>query len=247
MDTLLHEALREALAPQFEMLEIVSADDRPSLAGVIYAEDFDAPVEMPAPQPPAPPPEPMISAVEHAAELAAARAAGREEGLEAARGEIATVQGELRLAALQAIADGLGAARGAAARIAQVNAEAVAGTLLATLAAALPALCARHAEAELRAVIEAVLPLLGSEPQVSVRCHPDMVQFLRGEIDQLDPDLASRVTIAPSEQMQAGDIRIGWHDGCAVRDTRAITAAIRAALPPLSDLALTETANVERD
>ena len=49
-------------------------------------------------------------------------------------------------------------AEAAAASIAEQSAEAIARLLLDSLAAAFPALCARYGEAEVRAIVRAVLP-----------------------------------------------------------------------------------------
>ena len=69
--------------------------------------------------------------------------------------------------------------------------EALARTVLSLLAGALPALCARHGEGEVRAVLRALLPALQAEPRVSVRLHPRLVPGVQAELAGFDADLAA--------------------------------------------------------
>ena len=242
MDALLREAVRAALHDHPAMLadagnaEPATEAARPAprpLGGILYAEDFDAP-EPPPPAPPAP--EPTHSAVE----LADARETGRAEGWRAARAAADTEAEAQRVAVLHAVAAALSDARGAAESLAAAAAEAVARTALSLLAAALPATCARHGERELRALAEAVLPALDTEPCIVVRANAAALRGLAETVARLDPDLAARVQLVAIETLAADEVRIAWQDGRAARDRRAIAAAIEAVLAPLG---LFETAS----
>ncbi len=235
MDALLRDAVRAALQDHPAMLAGVEDPDfapgparaapRP-FGGILYAEDFDAPEAAP---PAAPAPEPTHSALE----LADARETGRIEGWKAARAAAEVEAEAQRAAVLHAIAAALSEARDAAETFAASAAEAVARTALSLLAAALPATCARHGERELRALALAVLPALETEPRIVIRASPQGLRGLAGTLARLDPDLAARIQLVPVEALAADEARITWQDGRAVRDRRAIGAAIEAVLAPL--------------
>ncbi len=235
MDALLRDAVRAALHDHPAMRagiadpDFAPDPDRPAarpLGGILYAEDFDAPV---APPPAAPAPEPTHSAIE----LADARELGRAEGWRAARAAAEAQIEAQRAAVLHAIAAALSEARDAAENFAADAAESVARTALSLLAAALPATCARHGERELRALALAVLPALEAEPRIVIRASPLGLRSLAETVARLDPELAARVQLLPAEALSADEARITWQDGRAVRDRRAVQAAIEAVLAPL--------------
>jgi flagellar biosynthesis/type III secretory pathway protein FliH len=216
-----------------------------AIAGVLYAEDFDAPDEperLPAPRLPEPepvpsPPEPSFSFedLRHAVEQ------GRMEGRALERREMETTLAARQTALLEQLAQAVAGARQDAARAAERVAEEAARTTLAVLAAALPATCARHGDAEARAVFEALLPGLRGEPRVKVRVHPSLAPDLQATLDLLADDDLPAVTLCASERMVPGDIAVSWQDGSAARDSQAICAAIQAALaldPPPSVAAM---------
>ena len=231
MDALLRDAVRAALHDHPAML--AGTDEGPAagaaprpLGGILYAEDFDAP-EQPPPAPAAP--EPTYSAVE----LADARETGRAEGWRAARAATESDAEARKVAVLQAMTTALSDARAAGESLAAVAAEAVARAALSLLAAALPATCARHGERELRALAEAVLPALDTEPRIVIRANASALRGLADTVARLDPDLAARVQLVPAEILAADEVRIAWQDGRAARDRRAIASAIEAVLAPL--------------
>jgi hypothetical protein len=235
MDALLRDAVRAALHDHPAMRagiadpDFAPDPDRPAtrpLGGILYAEDFDAPV---APPPAAPAPEPTHSALE----LADARELGRAEGWRAARAAAEAQIEAQRAAVLHAIAAALSEARDAAENFAADAAESIARTALSLLAAALPATCARHGERELRALALAVLPALEAEPRIVIRASPLGLRSLAETVARLDPELAARVQLLPAEALSADEARITWQDGRAVRDRRAVQAAIEAVLAPL--------------
>ncbi len=228
------------------------ASFRPSLVGVLYAEDFDDDGEDLAPAPasagffamrratdkPVPEAEPIepepvepdvIEPSFTAAELDAARAEGREAGrVEAERGLVAS-----RTAMMSLLAVGLSEVQDSARDVAKASAEDVARCLLSMVAACLPALCERQGAAELQALARALLPALVDEPRIVVRVHPYMQAAMQAEIAALDIELAERVQLLPTEAVAPGDARISWADGAVVRDTARARRAVEDALAVL--------------
>jgi flagellar assembly protein FliH len=220
----------------------ISMNAMPARFGLLFAEDFDAPEAPGAPDIP----EPEVIAPEATvpdemlfteAELEAAREAGRIEGEAAgmwqARAALAAEERET----LSRIAATLEDARADAARVAEDAAEGTARLMLGMLLAALPATCARHGEAELRAMASRILPALAQEPRVTIRVHPHHLDALRQELARLDPEQSARAVLLPTDAMPPGDLRIAWESGHAVRDARALAAAMEEALAPLGLLA----------
>ncbi len=180
-----------------------------------------------------------------ASELAAARETGWREGrdaglLEAAAGDAAATQ-----RAVTALAEQFAAECGAAAAQAEASAEAIARLLLDCLAATFPALCARHGDAEVRAIVRAVLPVLTQEPTIAVRAHPRTARAVTQAIAGLDPDLAAHIEAVECDAMSPGDVRIAWRNGAATRDAAALWQQVAAVLVPAgllrADAAIMET------
>jgi flagellar assembly protein FliH len=221
---------------------------------VLFEEDFDLPATE-APPAVEPPPEPeVIEPVFTAAELKAAREEAWREADELARAELNGARERAAQAALSTIAEQLRNAREQARKIAESSAEAIAQLLLASFAAAFPAMCRQHGEAEIRAVLQQILPALESEPKLTIRVAPEAASGVRRELDRLDNDLAAAIQIVPVDTMAPSDVRIQWRAGQASRDAAQIWDDIKAALapagllPPSLDAAkakLKETADVE--
>ena len=218
---------------------------RPSLVGVLYAEDFDDADLAPAPARPswrratdrpaaeaksAEPVEPEVAETSFtAAELDTARAEGREAGrVEAERGLAAS-----RASMVGLLATGLAEVQGSAQGVAEMAAEGVARCLLSMMAACLPALCERHGAAEVQALARAVLPALVDEPRITVRVHPYMQAAMQTEVAALDIELAERVHLVPTEAVAPGNARISWADGSVVRDAARARRAVEDALAAL--------------
>lgn len=209
---------------------LASRPVRAQAAGILYIEDFDAAAPAPSPAEPAPaPPSPVFSAEE----LAAAHEAGRAEGAAAALDEAALVQGQLQLAATQALADELAAARATLRAVAEAQASEVAQTVLAMLAAAIPATMRACAGTELQAMLQALAPGLLREPELRVRAHPTQADRARETLIALLPEDTCVLSVRPDATLAEGDLRIAWQDGRAQRDCAALYAAITAALAPL--------------
>jgi flagellar assembly protein FliH len=207
--------------------------------GILYVEDFDAPAPRdvePVPEAAPQPPEPVFTK----ADVLAAHAAGRQEGLQASIDDAHLVQAQLQAAATQALADALSAGRTALARIAAQQAESAACAVLAIIKAAVPAIMARHAHAELQAVVAALLPGLRCEPELRVRAHPDLADHVRDSLIKLLDGEGGVLSVSADPALAPGDIQISWADGSARRDCADIYADIINALAPLRLPALEE-------
>jgi len=217
---------------------MILAQARHARPCLLFAEDFDEPAR-PEPQAAPPPAAPSYSENEMQAARADAAATARAaalSGMEAAHAE-AVRQG------LAAIAAELAASRDAAATHAEQAIEALAGTLLATLRAALPDLCARHGEAEARAMLAALRPALATETRIGIELAPRLQAELASELARLREELPGEIVLRANAALPEGDVRVTWQDGMAARDVRATLAAIDAALG-LGLLDITETTHV---
>ena len=196
-------------------------DRRSSARRALFDDDFDLPPE-PAPVEEPEVIEPTFTLAEYEAARAEAHAAGRAE--ERAAQEAAAHAADR--VALAAIADALDRERDGASEVAEAAAEAIAGLLLDILAAAFPALCARHGAAEAQALAAVVLPALRDEPQPMIRVAADAAEPVRALVAAADPDLLARLELRPDPALSAGDIRITWRGGEARRDARALWQAM---------------------
>ena len=198
----------------------------------LFAEDFDLPRggrDIPDPE--------VIQPGFSAADVAAARAEAWAEGFESGAAEAQRRAASDVGALLERIAASLRDTHADATAIAEQAAEAIARTLLDSLGAVLPALCAQHGEDELRALVRTILPALAREPSVTLRLHPAHIPALMRELDQLDPELIERVHLLPVEAIPPGDVRVSWQDGVAVRDAAALWRQVQAVLAPAGLLA----------
>ncbi|MCQ8239236.1 hypothetical protein [Rhizosaccharibacter radicis] len=222
-----------------------------SVAGVLYAEDFDEPdadlvqrnrltSRGASPAEIAPPPAPVV-AIEPTfslSELQMAAERGREEGRVLQRQEAEAAQDRRRIALLEQLNEAVQASRDGARRLVEARAAAATDAVLTMLAAALPAACAHHGLAENRAVLEAILPGLRGEPEIVVRVHPSSAEEMRALLDDLAEELETgTLSVSPSPRLLPGDLRVSWRQGQAVRDTAAICRAVHEALtllpPPI--------------
>lgn len=213
---------------------------RPGWASALFDEDFDAPAPT-DPEVIAPPAAPLTPA-----DVAAARERGIEEGRAAAAAE-AEVAAETLAAAADALIHELVSLREAMHAAAEENATAIARLLLDTLATLFPALCARHAEAEARALVSALLPGLAREPEVVIRAAPELVDALAHEAARACPDDSHRVRIVSDIAIPPGDVRLRWQGGAARRDAAGLWEAVAEVLAPsgLLSAQIRETAHAE--
>ncbi len=197
--------------------------------GVIYAEDFD---DLAAPD--ALPPEPEVVEPSFTRdELEAARDSALAEGASAERDRIAAEGAAARAQAFRALAAALADAGEAARLAAEEAAEGIAQAVLSVVAAGLPALCARHGEGEVRALVRSLLPTLGAEPAITVRLSPPLMDAIRAEMAGLDPEIAAAVHLVPTDALAPGDVRVSWDGGLCQRSAATACAAVREALAPL--------------
>lgn len=206
---------------------------REALVGVLYAEDFDADDTIPVPPPVQPAAElaepEVIEPTFSVAELDNAREEARLAGrTEAEHGLAAS-----RVRMLELIAKGLADASEAAAAVAHARADSIGRIMLSMMAVCLPVLCRQHGAGELRALVHAVLPDLVDEPRITVRVHPQMAATVGAEIAALDPDLAERIVLSPTDTMPLGDARITWQDGQAIRNAGEARRKLEDALAAL--------------
>lgn len=223
MEPLLHPRPAQAARAQAPLLH------RLDRAGILYAEDFDGPAAPPAGPPPPEPVEPSFSSGEmEAARLAAAEAAVRQ-----ARAEWDASDARLRAEAMQAVASGLATAAADGAARADAMAEATVRAILALVAGLLPARCARHGDAEVRALVAHVLPLLQRETAITVRAGPAAAGLVQADLATLDDELGHRVSVTAVPGMASGSVSVAWQDGSLVRDASAVHAAMLAVLAEL--------------
>ena len=196
--------------------------------GILYIEDFDA-AQQPASELPAPAPAPSFTE----SDLHEAREAGRHSGLAEAREEHASLVADLQLAAVQSIADAALNARAHVERIAQHRAEELSLTILAILVAALPAAMSAQGSGEIEAIVQALLPAMRSEPEITVRSHPEQAAFLTALLGKSLEANKTALIVHHDDAIDAGSVVFEWRDGGARRDCDAIWKQITKALEPL--------------
>lgn len=210
-----------------------------SISGVLYAEDFDEPspdypVTRSAGPAPAAEPE-FISPSFSLGELRAATDQAHEEGREAERCATAHALATQRNAVLTSLAEQLSATQQQSRQIVEGALDAIAQTTLSLLAVALPALCASHAEDELRALLRRLLPPTRQLPELHIRVHPFLREAIEDETNMVLEGSGTQVTWTESSKLAPGDIAIAWQNGGALRDTAATCADIRNAILALFD------------
>lgn len=221
-----------------------------SVSGVLYAEDFDAPVSPVAKGnargPVVAEPE-LIVPTYSLAELQAAAAHAHEEGRLLERRESALTASVERNSALAALRLQMSEMQQHATRAVDQGLQMLAGTTLSLLAAAVPELCRRHSPGELHALMRRVLPPMRQMPAMSIRLHPSMRASLEEQVDILLLDSGTEVTWIEAPAMAAGDIAISWQNGAALRDTAAIGASICDAVLSMLEPETTKQADPHDD
>lgn len=198
----------------------------------LFAHDFDRPVEgvivLDEPEVPD-----VLPPVVSEAMVAQAREEGFREGLAHGRAEAAAAR-DVALADMTArlVAQMEGAAEGLGA-VVQGSGEALAQLVLAAVGRAYPVLCERHGAAEVRRFTHEVVTMLGEEPRIVVRVHPDMVPEVARVVAGLAPERRDAVVVEAQDALVPGDARIGWRHGAAVRDAKGMWARVVDVLGPL--------------
>lgn len=207
----------------------LSADAAPTAAqflGILYAEDFDLPPSDAAPdgsilEASAPP---TLTEDDVAAACADAVAAARREW------DAAEARERARM--LVALASAMTSAKVEAEAAASATAEATVAAILAALAGALPKFCTDHGPKEVRGLLDRLLPMLRTEPKITIRVHADLVAELRQDMLDLQAEYAGSITVSPAA-VERGDVRVTWENGSLTRDTRQILQAMQDALGQL--------------
>jgi predicted NBD/HSP70 family sugar kinase len=174
---------------------------RPS-GKILFAEDFDLPTQDDPPEPEVI--EPTFTAAELEAACAEARQAGRDAAATEAAAAAAAADHAVLRETVTAIAAQLAVAHAELLDLAEQSANTIGRLLLGSLGAVLPQLVARYGEAELQAIVRIVLPGLFREPAVTLRLNPQHCSSMAREIERLDPDLAARLQIVPTDSIPAG-------------------------------------------
>jgi len=193
-----------------------------SLPAILFADDFDEPVQEPEPE--------VIEPAFTAAELAAAREQGWAEGHAAALQETAAAQDVALRESAGQLVDQLAALARDLRQEAEQRAEAIADLLLEMLAALFPSLNAAHGEQEALALVRALMPGLARMPAVTIRSNPTLVGTLAREIERVELADPAAITVIPSESVPPGDVRLIWAEGGASRDAAETWARVSAML-----------------
>ncbi len=225
-----------------------------AMSGVLYAEDFDEPLLQAAP----PPPASVKAAAEPKtivpsftlSELRAAAEEAHQRGRDEALREVATSMQSQRNLVAANLAKQLAATQEQSARIVEQALSMIARTTLSLLSVALPALCADHAEGELRALLHRIVPPMRQQPELQIRVHSSLRDVLEEETRAMLEGSGTSVTWASSSKLLPGDIAISWQNGGALRDTASTCDYIRDAVLALFEAGhepVPEAYDVQRD
>jgi hypothetical protein len=214
---------------------MIHARQYPSaISGVLYAEDFDEPLlreknARTAGPPPTVRPE-VIAPSFSLDDLRAATDQAHEEGRELGRETITQSLVVQHNAALSSLAEQLALSQEQSRQIVERALDAIAQTALSILAVALPALCANHAEDELRALLRRVLPPTRQLPELHIQVHPALREAVEGEVGVVFEGFGTKVTWTESSKLALGDIAVTWQNGSALRNTADTCAQIHNAV-----------------
>jgi flagellar assembly protein FliH len=195
--------------------------------GILYAEDFGLARRVPPRRAPAPPPPPLP--LGPAALTQADVDAACVRAVQAAEAAWSDSAAERRAEALAQVVAGIEAVRQEAGQQMEAAAEELARTVLGLVAGALPSFCRDHGDAEVRALVARLAPLLGRAGRLVVRVHPALAEVLAGDLAGLDEPAAGHVELRAAN-LPPGDLRLAWEDGSLVRDSGAICAALTEGL-----------------
>jgi flagellar assembly protein FliH len=177
--------------------------------------------ELAAAPEPAPPP---VGAEELAAAVALARAEGRAEGESAAQAEIEAGLERRRCAAAEAIAQALAQMQGEdQARLAR-RAGASRELALALARAIVPRALERAPLADVEAMLRELVARLADQPRLHLALAPDLVDPGRELLEVLarEAGFAGQLAVEGDPGLGAGDARLTWRHGRAIRDLAVI-------------------------
>ncbi len=201
----------------------------------LFDTSFDPDVRPPEPKQPEPEvvaePEPELPSFSEE-ELEAAREAAFREGLEQGHAQgLAEARQAAEAASAQALTllaervklslQKLDAQRDAAMVEVLESAMAVVRKLF-------PALSARDGLTEIEGLVRSCLERLHEEPRVVLRAPDELLDTLRGRLDELKLEAAfeGRMVLLADDTLGPGDARIEWADGGAERNGRRLWAEI---------------------
>ncbi|MDT7952288.1 MAG: FliH/SctL family protein [Acetobacteraceae bacterium] len=199
----------------------------PHLFGILYAEDFDDPEPKQAREehtPSAAPPVPTITQADVTAACEAAVLAARKEW---ERG-----RAQKHVDAIAALAPLLTAIKEAAENSALAAAEGTVTTILSMIAGLLPEFSRAHGAAEVRTLLNRLLPTIRSQTRISVRVHPDLVALIERDVAMLEPAQAALIDVAAAS-LEPGDVKVSWENGSMNRNSSQIITAVQDALSQL--------------
>lgn len=204
------------------MLNTPNCHTAPSLHGILFAEDFDD-----EPMAQAELHDGLLPADKHAPEigigashfsdedLAIARhegfAAGRDAGLADAKAR----QGQAISDACLSIAVSLERDAAMGAHLIEESVAAAARLLVDTLAAMLPATCARNQAREVADVVRNLVADMTGETVMRVGIAHTLHDDLKSVLMSLPPHLARRVVLCPTDEVADGDAKLSWDQGTA--------------------------------
>lgn len=177
-------------------------------------------------------------------ELAAARAEGFDAGKIEGRAQAVASREQLTANALRAIAESFTMLFAAETdREKEYEEEAVRLTQQ-VLKKLFPAMNARFGPDEVQAVILSVLQSGGRKSMITIEVSADdapaIEEFLAGNWS--DAETAPRYRVLGANDLKAGQCRLGWEDGGAVRDAEALAESINSELGRLLGLQTREEA-----
>ena len=180
---------------------------------ILFEEDFDLPSDLLVPVSVAsgaiPEPEQEVWDADRA----------YAEGLREGREQKAAEQNEAMLTLLSNCESALRATSQEALRSAGEVADAAGDLMVRMLVTLLPASCARMGSVEVAAFAREILPNVLREPAATIHLNPLQLAAFTEVLEQIPQDARHNMTIAPSETVAPGDIRIAWADGNAARST----------------------------
>lgn len=170
-----------------------------------------------------PPPPPTFSEEELEAARASAYDKGKRDGRAEEKAARDTEIANLLKTIVNALPDLLAAEDRREKRYEQ---EAVA-LALAALRVLFPALEARHGLVEAESLIRGVLENAQGRTNISIDVSPDSVEPIESHLATIATRLEGvRIAVRPDDRLGPGDCKLGWKDGGAVRDARALADEI---------------------
>jgi hypothetical protein len=165
-------------------------------------------------------------------DLAAARQSGFEAGHAAASAEAARSHAQAQALALGVIARAMTDSQAEAAHVADRAAGSVAQALVAALRAVMPDLIARAALGETGAMLAAILPGLSRELTIRVEVPGTIAKGIAATVAGLAAEHRDRIEVRCPDGLAAGEARVSWASGQAVRQPAEVWLAVMDLLEP---------------